>query len=220
VRTRVRHHPIVPPPPLPGWIPITVPAAPKHFASSTQARAGVPNAPGPRPHVAVPGPGPSRTLRHSGSSKTTGVASVSVSVSASARPPLMGRKINTNTAFTNLALSRLPAPGKGSTAAGNKIELKASDRAVDIVSRRAKWETIAKNAPVNQSDYRGDHAHAAHPHAQKGRSTAMGNQPMRKTIPVVGMTPGKASAQRAAQRAARADAVREKEAMMRAVPKP
>ncbi|ORX35855.1 hypothetical protein BD324DRAFT_682014 [Kockovaella imperatae] len=76
---------------------------------------------------------------------------------------------HTMSAFACAALAKLPPPGKGSSAAGQPVRIRDSERASDLEKKRSLFDGL-KVAP------------------------------MKRTVPIVGRTPGKASRARAMQR--------------------
>lgn len=90
--------------------------------------------------------------------------------------------------FTARALSRLPAPGKGSTSSARPTIIRNAERAADLQAKKDRYELLAKQA----SDER-----------QKALS-AYSSRPtsgLKRTIPLSGSTPGRVSRQRAEERA-------------------
>ncbi|WWD19580.1 hypothetical protein CI109_104041 [Kwoniella shandongensis] len=101
----------------------------------------------------------------------------------------------TTSAFTSAALARLPPPGKGASSAGQPVRVRDVERAQDLASRRGVFERLATSTSTSSSSSTRNKGPTT-THASGSRKTTL--QP---TVPVRGHTPGKASQQRAAQRA-------------------
>jgi hypothetical protein len=118
--------------------------------------------------------------------RTTGPSTSSISaISAKNRPV-------TTSAFVSAALKRLPPAGKGSTAAGNPVQVRAAERAADLSSRRDVFERLASGSSARQ------HRPTSYvaPPPPTSRKTAI----LPRTVPIRGHTPGKASLARAKER--------------------
>ena len=114
------------------------------------------------------------------------VPSASANIAADFVPMVnhKGKGRQTMSAFACAALARLPPPGKGASAAGQPVTIRDSERARDLDRRKSVFEGPSRVVP----------------------------RPMRmkRTIPIVGRTPGKASRARAMQRGAFDQGVRER----------
>ena len=152
---------------------------------------------------------PSRTVP-SASSNSARAAQTGVSAKAAGKQPVrqtstiatssssveLRRRVATKSAFAAAALSRLPPPGKGSSAAGQPVTIRATERAHDLASRKSVFE-----GPTAIPTYQGSSQRVERPSRP---------QAMKKTIPLHGHTPGKASRARAERRLAFDQGVRER----------
>ncbi|WVR07733.1 hypothetical protein IAU60_004776 [Kwoniella sp. DSM 27419] len=107
------------------------------------------------------------------------------------------RRPATGTAFTKAALARLPSPGKGATPSARPTKVREIERASNLADRKSVFERLAAASS----------ARAATNSKPSSGPSAGG---LKRTVPIVGHTPGKASSVRAAQRAKFDEARREK----------
>lgn len=101
------------------------------------------------------------------------------------------RSTQPTSSFTARALSRLPAPGQGSSSSSRPTTIRTTERALDLASKRETFERLAREAAE-------DKVRAL---AQYSTRVARPVTGMRRTVPVKGNTPGTASRQRAEERA-------------------
>lgn len=87
----------------------------------------------------------------------------------------------TKSAFAAAALAKLPPPGRGSTPAARPVVLKPAERASNINARRSVFDKPGMRPPP-------------------APAPAPAPQVMKRTVPLSGRTPGKASRLRAEQR--------------------
>lgn len=108
----------------------------------------------------------------------------------------------TQSAFASAALARLPPPGKGCSSSAKPIVVKDTERVKDLAARRKAFEgTTRPEQPIKTEGERGSSKGSISRPIPVHRSVV-------RTVPVSGMTPGKASRERALARRQFDDAVR------------